>query len=78
MFHTEHHRSYRNQGRSHELDGPNQGHEPDIDKFWEFMMAKVTELCTGNGDKGRFGPRLRISSPRWTVSGRNQAPSTIM
>ena len=45
-----HHPSYPNQGRSHELDGPQPGDAPDFDAYLEFTKAQVRELCTGYGD----------------------------
>ncbi|MFZ2655047.1 MAG: alpha-L-fucosidase [Victivallales bacterium] len=40
---------YPNQGRSYELPGPEQGDEPDLAKYVEFVKAQVTELCTNYG-----------------------------
>jgi alpha-L-fucosidase len=40
---------YPNQGRSYELSGPEQGDEPDLAKYIEFVKAQVTELCTNYG-----------------------------
>ena len=45
-----HHPNYPNQGRSHELEGPEEGDEPDLDKYLSFMKAQVRELCTDYGD----------------------------
>lgn len=45
-----HHPNYPNQGRSHELDGPQPGDKPDMDVYLEFLTAQVRELCTGYGD----------------------------
>lgn len=44
------HPNYPNQGRSHELEGPQPGDEPDMDAYLEFIAAQVRELCTGYGD----------------------------
>ena len=45
-----HQPNYPNQGRSHELDEPIPGGEPDMDKYMEFLKAQITELCTNYGD----------------------------
>jgi alpha-L-fucosidase len=43
------HPNYPNQGRHHELAGPEPGDEPDWDKYMEFLKAQVRELCTNYG-----------------------------
>jgi alpha-L-fucosidase len=43
------HPNYPNQGRSHELAGPEPGDQPDWDKYMEFLKAQVRELCTNYG-----------------------------
>jgi alpha-L-fucosidase len=43
------HPNYPNQGRHHELSGPEQGDSPDWDKYMEFLKAQVKELCTNYG-----------------------------
>jgi alpha-L-fucosidase len=43
------HPNYPNQGRHHELAGPEQGDTPDWDKYMEFLKAQVRELCTNYG-----------------------------
>ena len=45
-----HHPNYPNQGRSHELDGPEPGDEPDLQRYLDFMVGQVRELCTGYGE----------------------------
>ncbi len=40
---------YPNQGRSYELTGPEQGDEPDVAKYTEFVKAQINELCTHYG-----------------------------
>ena len=47
-----HHPSYPNQGRHHELPGPEPGDEPDFAKYMEFLKAQVRELCTNYGQIG--------------------------
>ena len=44
------HPSYPNQGRHHELPGPEEGDEPDLGKYVEFLRAQVRELCTNYGE----------------------------
>ena len=49
-----HHPNYPNQGRAHELPGPEEGDQPDQEKYLEFLRAQVTELCTQYGEIGGF------------------------
>jgi alpha-L-fucosidase len=44
------HPNYPNQGRHHELAGPEPGDRPDWDKYLEFLKAQVRELCTNYGE----------------------------
>ena len=44
-----HHPNYPNQGRSHELEQPEPGDEPDFDQYMAFLKAQVRELCTQYG-----------------------------
>lgn len=44
-----HHPNYPNQGRSHELEQPNDGDNPDFDKYLAFLKAQIRELCTNYG-----------------------------
>ncbi len=41
--------NYPNQGRHHELPGPEQGDKPDWDAYMEFLKGQVRELCTNYG-----------------------------
>jgi alpha-L-fucosidase len=43
------HPNYPNQGRHHELAGPEQGDRPDWDRYMDFLKAQVRELCTNYG-----------------------------
>jgi len=43
------HPNYPNQGRHHELDGPEPGDKPDWEEYMEFLKAQVKELCTNYG-----------------------------
>lgn len=43
------HPNYPNQGRHHELAGPEQGDKPDWDSYLEFLKAQVKELCSNYG-----------------------------
>lgn len=45
-----HHPNYPNCGRSHELPGPEEGDEPDLGEYIDFLKAQVRELCTGYGE----------------------------
>jgi alpha-L-fucosidase len=44
-----HHPNYPNQGRSHELAGPQPGDDPNLDRYLAFVKAQVEELCTNYG-----------------------------
>lgn len=43
------HPNYPNQGRHHELAGPEPGDKPGWDKYMAFLKAQVRELCTNYG-----------------------------
>lgn len=45
-----HHPNYPNQGRSHELAGPQPGDRPDFAKYRAFLVEQVRELCTQYGE----------------------------
>jgi alpha-L-fucosidase len=49
-----HHPSYPNQGRHHELAGPEEGDEPDWNRYMDYLKAQVRELCTGYGEIRHF------------------------
>lgn len=44
-----HHPHYPNQGRTHELAGPQPGDEPNWERYLEFLRAQVRELCSEYG-----------------------------
>ncbi|NLE46741.1 MAG: glycoside hydrolase [Chloroflexi bacterium] len=44
------HPNYPNQGRSHELSGPQVGDDPDLPAYLAFLKAQVRELCTRYGE----------------------------
>jgi alpha-L-fucosidase len=48
------HPRYPNQGRHHELAGPEPGDNPDWEKYMEFLRAQVRELCTNYGKISGF------------------------
>ena len=45
-----HHPNYPNQGRSHELPGPEPGDTPDLERYLRFLNEQVRELCTNYGE----------------------------
>jgi alpha-L-fucosidase len=49
-----HHPNYPNQGRHHELPGPQPGDEPDWMKYMAFLKAQVRELCLNYGPIRHF------------------------
>ncbi len=58
------HPNYPNQGRSHELAGPQPGDKPDLGKYKEFLMAQVRELCTQYGDIAEFWWDMNVTGDR--------------
>jgi len=48
------HPNYPNQGRHHELAGPEPGDTPDIEAYMEFLRRQVRELCTNYGEVNLF------------------------
>ena len=49
-----HHPNYPNQGRHHELPGPQPGDEPDWEKYMAYLTRQVRELCTNYGEIRHF------------------------
>lgn len=49
-----HQPNYPNQGRHHEISGPNPGDQPDWDAYMQFLKAQVRELCTNYGEISHF------------------------
>ena len=45
-----HHPNYPNEGRHHELPGPEDGDEPDLPRYMEFLKGQMRELCTNYGE----------------------------
>lgn len=45
-----HHPNYPNQGRHHELPVPEEGDQPDWNKYLEFLKGQVRELCSNYGE----------------------------
>jgi alpha-L-fucosidase len=43
------HPNYPNQGRHHELAGPEEGDRPDWDLYMDFLKSQVRELCSNYG-----------------------------
>jgi len=48
------HPNYPNQGRHHELPGPQSGDEPDWDRYMAYLTRQVRELCTNYGEVRHF------------------------
>ena len=49
-----HQPNYPNQGRHHEIEGPQPGDSPDWNKYLSFLTAQVRELLTNYGDVRHF------------------------
>ncbi len=45
-----HHPNYPNEGRHHELPGPEAGDRPDWDAYMSYLVAQIKELCSNYGD----------------------------
>jgi alpha-L-fucosidase len=48
------HANYPNEGRHHELEGPEPGDEPDLEKYMSFLRRQVSELCSNYGEIHEF------------------------
>lgn len=46
--------NYPNQGRHHEIAGPEPGDQPDIEKYMDFLRRQVRELCSNYGEINEF------------------------
>lgn len=44
-----HHPNYPNQGRSHELEQPDPGDEPNLEAYLDYLKGQIRELCTQYG-----------------------------
>lgn len=49
-----HHPNYPNEGRHHELAGPEPGDRPDWGRYMEFLTRQVRELCSNYGEIRHF------------------------
>ena len=49
-----HHPNYPNQGRHHELEGPEAGDNPNWNLYVEYLKDQVRELCTKYGEVRHF------------------------
>lgn len=45
-----HHPNYPNEGRHHELPGPEDGDRPNWDAYMAFLVEQIRELCTNYGE----------------------------
>ncbi len=57
------HPNYPNQGRHHELVGPEAGDRPDGDAYLAYLKAQVRELCTNYGRISHFFWDMNV--PEW-------------
>ncbi len=55
---------YPNQGRHHELPGPEPGDQPDHARYMEFVKAQVRELCTQYGELHGFWWDMNVEGHR--------------
>lgn len=75
------HPSYPNQGRHHELAGPEQGDLPDWDKYMEFLKAQVKELCSNYGKIDGFWWDMNVplyKDPSVNAMIRSLQPSAVI
>jgi alpha-L-fucosidase len=75
------HPNYPNQGRHHELAGPEPGDNPDWDKYMEFLKAQVRELCTNYGKIHGFWWDMNVplyKDPSVNAMIRTMQPSAVI
>jgi alpha-L-fucosidase len=75
------HPNYPNQGRHHELAGPEPGDTPDWDKYMEFLKAQVKELCTNYGKIDGFWWDMNVplyKDPSVNTMIRSLQPSAVI
>jgi alpha-L-fucosidase len=75
------HPNYPNQGRHHELAGPEPGDSPDWDKYMEFLKAQVKELCSDYGKIDGFWWDMNVplyKDPSVNAMIRSLQPSAVI
>jgi alpha-L-fucosidase len=75
------HPNYPNQGRHHELAGPEPGDTPDWDKYMEFLKAQVKELCSDYGKIDGFWWDMNVplyKDPSVNAMIRSLQPSAVI
>jgi alpha-L-fucosidase len=75
------HPNYPNQGRHHELAGPEPGDHPDWEKYMEFLKAQVRELCTNYGKINGFWWDMNVpvyKDPRINEMIRSLQPAAVI
>jgi len=75
------HPNYPNQGRHHELAGPEPGDSPDWDKYMEFLKAQVKELCSKYGKIDGFWWDMNVplyKDPSVNAMIRSLQPSAVI
>jgi alpha-L-fucosidase len=75
------HPNYPNQGRHHELAGPEPGDTPDWDKYMEFLKAQVKELCSNYGKIDGFWWDMNVplyKDPSVNTMIRSLQPSAVI
>ena len=76
-----HHPSYPNQGRAHELAQPEEGDEPDLDRYMAYLKSQVVELCTNYGEIHGFwwdANRTGIQDPSINSTIRSLQPNAVI
>jgi len=59
-----HHPNYPNEGRNHELAGPEEGDEPDLERYLVFLKNQVRELCSKYGEIHGFWWDMNVPKHR--------------
>lgn len=75
------HPAYPNQGRHHELAGPEPGDMPDWDAYMAFVTAQVRELCTNYGEIHGFWWDMNVPKhrdPRVNAMIRKLQPAAVI
>jgi alpha-L-fucosidase len=75
------HPNYPNEGRHHELAGPEKDDQPNWDKYMEFLKAQVRELCTNYGKIDGFWWDMNVplyKDPSVNAMIRSLQPSAVI
>ena len=72
---------YPNQGRAHELAGPQPGDEPDVGRYLDYVRGQIRELCTHYGTIGGIwwdAQRLGVEDAGLNAMVRELQPAAVI